>query len=271
MLDPTPLGSPAEPMTGDRPLGRGLGALRPEVTSTLERDALAWAGGSVQRLEDAFDEVFGVLPCGEDVITSDLPPEVVPLLSSGVDGPHFGYLILAPELGREDGLFVSFGPGRPVRPFAPTTRDALARLAALRAEEDDDLDLPLVESLARALRLPESPGPAPSNLVPSVPLGFRWRPGRDGIGVLAPASRFGDAEIPDLPGLSLAEIDAWTNRLVYEGLPAAACAILRDTFVVGHAQPSTWNRLARAWAATYEELGRPGLADQVRRRSARFG
>jgi hypothetical protein len=254
-----------------RPLSAGLGGLRPEILSSLERSALDWAGGSVQRLEDAFDEAFGVLPCDDDVLTSDVPPEIVPLVSSGLDGPHFGFLVMTPELGREDALVVSFGPARLVRPFAKSTREAFARLAELHAEEDDEIDPRLVQSLSTALDLPRMPTRAPSTFVPSVPVGYRWRPGRDGIGVVAAAAAFGPGPISDEPGLSLAEIDAWTSRLVYDGFPAAACAVLRDTFTLGHAQPATWDRLARSWASTYEALGRVGLAEQVRRRTARFG
>lgn len=258
-------------MADSRPLSAGLGGLRPEILSSLERAALGWAGGSVQRLEDAFDEAFGVLPCDDDVLTSGVPPEIVPLVSSGLDGPHFGFLVMAPELGQEDALVVSFGPDRPVRPFAKSTREAFARLAELRAEEDDELDPRLVRDLSAALDLPAAIPPPPSSFVPRPPVGYRWRPGRDGIGVLAAAAAFGPVAIPDQPGLSLAEIDAWTSRLVYDGFPAAACAVLRDTFTLGHAQPATWDRLARAWASSYEALGRVGLADQVRRRTARFG
>jgi len=245
--------------------------LRPEIVTSIEIDALAWAGGSVQRLEDAFDEVLGALPAGEEALSSDVPPEVVPLLSRGAEGPHFGYLVLTPEIGREDAPMVSFGPGRPVRALAPTTREGLARLVLHRAAEDEDLDVHLADDLCQALRLPAQPrGPSP-RFVMDVPLGYRWRPGRDGIGVLAATAQFGDAPVPDDPGLSLGEIATWAGRLLYEGLPAAACAILRDAFTVGHAQPATWSRLASAWADSYEALGRPGLADQVRRRTGRFG
>lgn len=249
----------------------GPGALRPRAVFELDRRALEWAGGSVQRLEDAFDEVFGVLPCGDDVVSSSLPPEILPFLSRGREGPHFGHLVLAPELGLADAPVVLFGPEEPVRVFASSTRDALAQLALLQAEEDDELDLPLARGLAVALDLPERPAPAPRSFVPEIPVGYRWRPGRDGLGVLARASAFGPDEVPLQEGLSLAEIDTWTSRLLYAGLPAAACAVLKDAFSVGHAQPATWDRLARAWVASYEALDRPGLADRVRRRTARFG
>lgn len=257
-------------MPGARPLSAGLGDLRPEVLSSLERAALDWAGGSVQRLEDAFDEAFGALPCDDDVLGSDVPPEVVPLVSSGLDGPHFGFLVMAPEIDRIDAPVVSFGPGRPVRPFAASTRAAFARLAELEAEHNDELDDRLVDDLAAALELPAASAP-PEAFVASIPVGYRWRRGRDGIGVLAAAAAFGPTVIPDQPGLSLAEIDQWASRLLYDGFPAAACAVVRDAFTVGHGQPATWNRLARTWAASYEALNRPGLADQVRRRTARFG
>ena len=252
------------------PLSAGLGALRPPVLSGIETAALHWAGGSVQRLEDAFDEVFGVLPCGTEVIAADTPPEIVPLVSSGREGPHFGYLVRAPELGGVDAPIVSFGSGLALRPFARTTREALSRLALIRFEQDEDADPDLTESLAAALGLTQPDAPSAS-LEPEIPVGYRWRPGRDGVGVLAPTARFGDDAVPNDEGLSLSEIDAWTERLLYEGLSAAACAVLRDAFTTGYAQPATWTALARGWAQSYEALGRPGLAEQVRLRSGRFG
>jgi len=249
----------------------GLGSLRPRALETLERAALAWAGGSLQRLEDAFDEVFGVLPCGDGVLSSGVPPEVLPLVSFGREGPHFGYVLRAPELEFDDAPVVSFGADRSVRPFARTTADAFVRLAALRAEEDDELDPRLAEALCAALELPARAAPRPTDLRPEVPVGYQWRPGRDGIGVLARKVDFGSEPIPSLEGLSLGEIDAWTSRLLHAGLPAAACALLRDAFALGHGRPATWDRLAPSWVASYRALERPGLAEQVKRRTARFG
>ncbi len=253
------------PLTGNR-----RPELVPRALIDLESALASLVGDSLQRLEDLLDDAFGVVMPPEDAVGIDTPLEVFPFASRGREGPHYAHVVRAPELGLVDAPVVRLdGTGRP-HDFASSTAHAFSRLLAEHSEDDEDGDPEVARAVRHALRLPSLPDFNLSK-VPELPSSYRLRPGLDGVGVAAPRRTFGPSPIPTDSGLSLDEIDRWSTRLLYDDLPGAALCVLKDACFAGRRRSATWTRLGSLWSRAYEALERPGLAREVRRRSARFG
>jgi hypothetical protein len=105
-----------------------------------------------------------------------------------------------------------------------------------------------------------------------VPPGWRYEPGEDVIGVLAPAEAFAGRE----PVVARVELDeplepalADAARQLDAGCPATALLGIEDTFV--STPPCYFADLRPLWARAYRELGRPQLVAALDLMAAMYG
>lgn len=207
-------------------------------------------------------------------------PEFVPFGSLG-DGGYVGWLVPAPELGRLDHPVAhADGHEHGVILLGADTRAGLEFMLSLtlrnwrdepryRDYPVDPDDRELVTRLVRELGVhpdlergqwPDRNSDEATTLSFEVPPHWRYQPGDDVIGVLAPAEAFAERESvvarvefdePLEPALADAaqQLDA--------GYPATALLGLKDTFV--YTPVCYFAELKPLWARAYRDLGRPQL------------
>ena len=102
-------------------------------------------------------------------------------------------------------------------------------------------------------------------VVPTVPPGWRFSPGSQGVGVLAPLEKFDDAHdaLDDLDGWDIPLALERAEQLMRAGKPASALWLLQRA---NGANPRDAERLVvlEAMAAAYEALDRGVLAARTR-------
>jgi hypothetical protein len=176
------------------------------------------------------------------------PVEIVPFCRAGVDGLHYGWAVLAPELDLDDQLCVSFAPvDEDACWLGDTTHEALENLLAghllsweewnraSHGESPPDHD-PRWSALCAALGLHPVAGAngitagarSTRPIRPVVPPGWRYEPSVDGIGVLAPASAFAPGPVEPTDWDDLDERTALARRLLADGHPASVVDLLKS-------------------------------------------
>jgi|GEM_PF-2378524 len=166
------------------------------------------------------------------------PPELFVFGAPGVDGIHYGFIVHDPAVQPH-----ALGAFNPMHAEAGVR--ALS-LEVLRGEGGDvvfDPHWPAVE--------------------PAVPEGWRHMPSRDGIGVLAPASAFGETPEVELGHYAaLAPVERAATLALMKGFPATSLWLLREFFAHNHGGDAVAARAAlRLMAQAYRALQRPLLAD----------
>lgn len=172
------------------------------------------------------------------------PPEMFVFGSPGVDGIQYGFVVHAPEL-----------PPYPLAALNPMDTEAGLRALGATAEETAALIGP-----GRS----EAPvfDRAWPTVAPVVPDGWRYVPTRDGVGVLAPETAFGEAPSVDVAYYSaLAPVERAATVALMQGQAATSLWILREFFANNRAGDAVSARAAlRLMAQAYRALNRPLLA-----------
>jgi hypothetical protein len=255
-----------------------------EVLRTALKDGPRGVRRASQLLEplpDA-DGVLGHLAFGAEASHGTelgyerVPFEVVPLFWNGGDGLHYGFAWYDGELGPDHPPAVSYAPvdERPCW-LGDDPTEGIRNLLAWythRAFEGDELAAEMREKgLALGARLGWDVSEPPAELrrgarsgrpvEPAVPLGWRFEPGYDGVGTLAPRACFAPWEPADHGW----EVDDWMRdgeRALREGFAGTALAAFREAYRRG------WEdhlRGAEAMGRAYEALGRSPLVARVQR------
>jgi len=250
-------------------------------------NALCHDCGSAEAACERIDDALHWLLAGDDQRYTQTPPELFPIAATGVDGGHFGYVIHAPELVAPDYPIARFEPmdSGGVYLLGCSTFEAVEThiSSAILYEQQHGWPSalshewwPEVSTRLHHLGIEPDPAKADRNydggdgkvVVPVVPDGWRWIPGSDGIGVLAPANEFHPAfphSMEDRPNVGL--ILEAASRYATDHFPATALWLLRECYW------RTWSdadddtiALCGAMIDTYRSLGRPSLAAVVERR-----
>jgi hypothetical protein len=224
----------------------------------------------------------------DDTREPDMPmyamPEFVPFGSLG-DGGYVGWVVPAPELGRLDHpVCHADGHQHGMVLLGEDTRAGLEFLlsATLRKWRDEPWyqqhpvspeDRELVNRVAHELGVHPDPergqwprrhSGAATTLNFDVPTSWRYEPGQDVVGVLAPADAFAGQE-PVVARVELDEplepalVDA--ARHLDAGYPATALLGLKDTFV--YTPVCYFPKLKPLWARAYRDLGRSQLVTNL--------
>jgi hypothetical protein len=173
------------------------------------------------------------------------PVEIVPFCRGGVDGLHYGWAVLAPELDLADQVCVSFAPvDDDACWLGDTTHEALENLLAGHllswrqwnrdGEPPPDED-PRWRAVCDALGLhPVGDGitagaRSDRAIRPVVPPGWHYEPSVDGIGVLAPASAFAPVPVEPENWDDVEERTTLARRLLADGHPASVVDLLKST------------------------------------------
>jgi hypothetical protein len=260
---------------------------------------------SPQALDETYYNVLRVYPRGYDARYPSTPPELFPFGSMGADGHHDGYVIHAPELSAEDYSVGSYCPMdsegvvfkgsgtldafEAMMSFSlASAADELDDLAADEDSLDDDEEgewieqerkklsqrVELIAAVARTFGLAPATeksgreyGPDRNGLPvpPFIPVGWRHVLSSDWIGVLAPASAFQTHAGPSVTVNTPPEnVVAAARAALDAGFPATALLDLREAYWLHrHDQRRLY---VDVLAEAYEALGRPVLAEIVRRR-----
>jgi hypothetical protein len=218
-------------------------------------------------------------------------PELFPFASPGVDGMQYVLLVHAPELELEEYPIAEWAPmdfDSVLTVLGDDLRSGLETIAGYDSAFER-VEKPELGSDALARRLHEAIGLSLERkafargewqcYVPNVPSGWHFEASRDGVGVLAPRDAFRGDEVHGFDSRSTmreardnvsATIDAGIERL-NAGYPASAMLAFRRAAGVGYESAEEANRLFEAWARSYEQLGRPLLAEGARQmRAARI-
>lgn len=203
------------------------------------------------------------------------PLEILPFCWNGGDALHYGWAVLAPELGASDHPCVSFSPMDDHAVWlGDDTKQALESLLVgvmagwtawgrERGQQSPD-GRQLWRDACRALKLRPDLGSAAitpgarskRGLRPDVPPGWRYVPTDDGIGVLAEAGAFAPGTIRvKNPG----DLDGWrTTARVFldDGYPGSALAVLKSLSLY---EPATVALMREA----YGRLGRDLHAERA--------
>lgn len=205
------------------------------------------------------------------------PPEFETFGTDG-HGSAFGWVIAAPELGRNDHPVGQVGPDEPgVFALGRDTRAGLEFLlsrAMHRYQErggPDDHIRQIVDVLSRELDLHPDPRCAvldrDASIEYDVPEGWRHEESADGVGVLAPADAFADRDPIVDQDVELPAVVTEVTGLLAAGYPATSLLDIRDTFYFSIAVHGDGNvclsELAHLWKRAYRDLGRPHLAEAV--------
>jgi hypothetical protein len=250
-------------------------------------NALCHDCGSAEAAFERVDESLHWLLRGEDQRYPQTPPELFPIAGSGVDGGHFGYVIHAPELAASDYPIARFEPmdSGGVYLLGTSTFEAVETHISTALLYEQQHGWPSTLSFEwwpgvriRLRHLGIDPDPAKANrnydggdgkpVVPPVLDGWRYVPSSDGVGVLAPASKFHFAfahSMVDRPNVSLV-LDV-ASRHAADHFPATALWLLRECY--WHTYPAAaadTSALCRAIIDSYRSLGRPSLGAVVERR-----
>lgn len=195
------------------------------------------------------------------------PFELTPCSWNGGDGLHYDWVVHAPELQRTDFPMVSFAPLEDGAVWlGDNTAQGLAHLMVgnrkgrVELGQEDPLGGEEWETLVALLGHRPDPDDerimagARSELccVPSVPAGYRFEEGPDGVGVLADASLFGDLDFEAMPG-DQALFEREAARLAAEGKHAGALVLLKNLRSWEPDNPCVVEQMRNAYVA----LGRP--------------
>jgi hypothetical protein len=198
------------------------------------------------------------------------PFEIVPVSRNGGDGLHYDWVVHAPERDALDFPMVSFAPGDEGGAvwLGDDTAEGLANLLVGRrlgwalweqGRPDPALDARWAAIVGAIGREPEldhaaiTPGARSARaLVPTIPDGYRFEPGPDGIGVLARAEAFGDLDVGHEPTHTISWLWDDAERLHDAGAFAGALVRLKQ---FRRREPEDRETVERM-AACYGGLGR---------------
>lgn len=207
--------------------------------------------------------------------------ETLPFASNGGDGLYYAWAVLAPELDRADYPCVSFAPvdDGGAAWLGRDTREGLANLLVgnvrgwERFGQANGAASPVADPRWGALidrfglvpdlasTLITAGARSRQKLEPEVPLGWRWEPAPDGLGVLAPAERFA----PSPPIISSkarpADLVKQARALLRAGHAASALSVLK----VSRQRSSTHGATVEAMRDAYATLGREMHASRAAR------
>jgi|SRR5215471_18704099 len=224
-------------------------------------------------------------------VYSGVPFEFVPFGWQGGDALQYGHLVHAPELGQIDYPVGSFSPADDTGVWwlGDDTRAGIQNLlsANLRvAQEDpdwggtvddflgDEALVALCERFAFQLVPTIDPdvtrgGRSDRRIAPLVPPGWLFKPTRNGVGVLAPEASF--ASLPPLLAYDhQGDLQPFLDRArgyLQAAQPGSALCQLYEVHRAG-AATAEYEALI-LMQRSYEQLGRPLLAERVARRLAR--
>jgi predicted DNA-binding WGR domain protein len=176
------------------------------------------------------------------------PFEISTYSYNGGDGLEYAWAVHAPELDREDQPMVSWAPvdSDGALLLGRTTREGLTALMVAahldwQSSKDDYPEpppskraewKPIVKILGRAPKLDDARvklgGRISEQLVPDVPKGWRFEPGPDGIGVLAPSDAFGRKHFDEFRARDATDAACEeADRLLAAGAPAGALVLAK--------------------------------------------
>jgi hypothetical protein len=172
-------------------LSRELGFKVPLRFSEFAGQIYDFANGDAEKCLDAFDAALGLHPEGSEARYFGTPPELFPVGRTGCDGEHYGFLLHAPELDRDDLPFATYCPmdSEGIYIFGSTTERGIAAVMARSLSYDFLSDA----KKSQTLRVAEACGITPQvepNPVLNLPKGWRYLPSCDGVGTMAPAEWF---------------------------------------------------------------------------------
>lgn len=182
------------------------------------------------------------------------PIEILPFCWNGGDGLHYGWAVLAPELDADDYVCVSFAPVDDEAAWlGDDTREALENLLVGRLADwtahgrEQGLMSPVEDerwtAVCCALDLrPDigfgqiTPGARSERLIrPKVPLGWRYEPTEDGIGVLAESSAFAPETVRVDSPWDFDNYRPLARRFLADGFPGTALCVLKSLSYYDHA------------------------------------
>lgn len=207
------------------------------------------------------DNVLGMTPANEEDRYYNTPAELFPFASTHCDGNHYGFLVLAPEIGSAEFPVASFCPidSDGVSLVGESVQSAVSTIMARTLKWSRNRnDFEQVRSAV--LAVVNHLGWEPAEIEPpaiSIPCGWRFIPTSDGVGVLGPAEAF-----------SQSLLRPWEFGLVGEFVAAAKVAIASHHF--GSAlyflrqiywfSDSGWQEIGKLMCDAYVGLGREQLA-----------
>jgi len=223
------------------------------------------------------DSLLTHLAYGDDYEPGELhysghPFEVIPLFWNGGDGLHYGVAWYDEKLGPEHPPAVSYAPVDDHAVWlGDNATDGLRNLLAWYAHKvmaGSDYEQKYREkgeAMARVLdldvsTLPElTPGARSARPVnPVVPDGWRWVPGRRGIGTLAPIETFAPGDLPDHGWDDGAWLEA-SEQALAKGFPGTALVAARAAYRASTGEVEA----AKAMGEAYAALGRTPLVERV--------
>lgn len=231
------------------------------------------------------EQTLGWLLADDDERYLHTPPELFTVAATGVDGGHFGYLILAPELGLHDYPIARFEPmdGTGAALIGRSTCEAVETELSncFLYEEQHNLRSargfvwwPAVEARLAGLGVFPDTAKAERAFTDYQPAsrlsGWKHETSSDGVGVLARSELFSPYEA----GVRAIDVEGtlrWSERLNEQGFPASSLLLLRECYW------QSWSgnqddaaTLCRAMMETYSALGRPIFAEILVRRVRKF-
>ena len=237
----------------------------PTEFADFVRRVFEYSDGSSERCLAAFLATLGIYPNGPDARYSGTPPELFPVGSTGCDGDHYGFLLLAPELDLDDLPLAHYCPmdSDGVGLVGSTAIQGIASLMACHLSYDfiPNEEKELIARVAHMCNIHPVDEPHPAI---SVPTGWRFLPSSDGVGTLAPADLF------DLR--PVLEFDQYGPLTPFLG--AADDAINRGYFATAlhYLREGLWFRwpekpydLARRMVDVYHKMNRGKLAAELMR------
>lgn len=213
--------------------------------------------GDPYECSEAFEEALGMIAVGPEARYESTPPELIPFAVPGVDGLHFGLVVLAPELSLDESPIGYFCPmdSDGVVVEGRNTIEGLLNIASCWAPKGNMADWSRLQSACIDTKRMEL-SIAQSLFIPA---GWRHELTSDGIGVLAPSALFGNGSFPKS-----------NQRQPLEAVIASADESIRQKHwaaALFHLREGYWNHwtrqplaIAERLCVVYEKLDRPEFA-----------
>jgi hypothetical protein len=166
--------------------------------------------GEPRQCADLLSDILGVYPGGITCRYAGTPPELFPIGTTGCDGDHYGFLVLAPELKLDELPLVHYCPmdSDGVVLVGQTTEQGTAHQMAtfLNYEFIKDDRKTLIRDFADDCGI----GPLQAiNANPVIPDNWKHLSSSDGVGSLGPAVWFSDDPIFDISKWTKPEEYVW--------------------------------------------------------------
>lgn len=166
--------------------------------------------GEPRPCADLLSDTLGVYPGGLTCRYGGTPPELFPIGTTGCDGDHYGFLVLAPELKLDELPLVHYCPmdSDGVVLVGETTSQGIAHQMATFLDYDfiaDDRKA-LIRDVAAFCGI----NPIQANEVRiDIPKNWKHVPSSDGVGSLGPVEWFSDDPIFDISKWTMPEEYVW--------------------------------------------------------------